>query len=112
MQFLFETFLFTTSERSNWWDAGFVYGKNSTQLNGARTKVDGKVLVSDIPCALAERDDGTYLAGDNKNSWVGVALLQDLFLKEHNWIAQKIKEEEPNLKDQEIFVRQHRMILE
>jgi hypothetical protein len=62
------------------------------------------MVVSDIPCALAERKDGTYVAGDNKNSWVGVALLQDLFLREHNWLADKIAEEDPKLTDQEIFV--------
>ena len=60
--------------------------------------------VGDGPHTLAERSDGTYLAGDNKNSWVGVALLQDLFIREHNFVAGKIAEENPNMNDQEIFV--------
>lgn len=66
------------------------------------------MITSDTPCALAERKDGTYIAGDNKNSWVGVALLQDLFIREHNWVADQIadeaKKEGTVMTDQEIFV--------
>lgn len=99
--------LYSNSERTQWWDASFVYGNNSTQLNGARTKAGGKMITSDTPCALAERKDGTYIAGDNKNSWVGVALLQDLFIREHNWVADQIadeaKKEGTVMTDQELF---------
>lgn len=85
-----------------------MYGNNSTQLNAARTKVGGKMVVSDIPHAMAERRDGTYIAGDNKNSWVGVALLQDLFIREHNWVAEQIAAEASKngkaMSDDELFV--------
>lgn len=90
------------SERTNWWDASFVYGNNKQQLDKAK-RPGGKLVIGDNPCALAENKDGTYIAGDNKNSWVGVALLQDLFIREHNWVANKIKEENPKLTDDEIF---------
>lgn len=62
------------------------------------------MVTSEIPCALAERNDGTYIAGDNKNSWVGVALLQDIFIREHNWLTDKMAEENPKMTDQELFV--------
>jgi len=91
------------SERTNWWDASFVYGNNKEELDGARTKAGGKMVVGKNKCTLAERDDGTYLAGDNKNSWVGVTLLQDLFIREHNYVADKLAEEDPTMTDQEIF---------
>lgn len=91
------------SERTNWWDASFVYGNNTSQLSEARTGKGGKMVTSDIPCALAERNDGTYIAGDNKNSWVGVALLQDIFIREHNWLTDKMAEENPKMTDQELF---------
>ncbi len=98
-----------SSARTNWWDASFVYGNNSDQLDRARTRKGGKIVTSDIPHALAEDKDGTYLAGDNKNSWVGVALLQDLFIREHNWICDQIaaeaKDEGKEMTDEEIFVR-------
>mmetsp|Transcript_10722 Transcript_10722/g.18263 ORF Transcript_10722/g.18263 Transcript_10722/m.18263 type:complete len:894 (-) Transcript_10722:135-2816(-) len=95
------------SQRTNWWDASFVYGNNSEQIDRARTKKGGKMVTSDIPHALAEDKDGIYFAGDNKNSWVGVALLQDLFIREHNYICDNIaaeaKEEGKEMTDEEIF---------
>lgn len=97
----------SNSERTNWWDASFVYGNNSAQVEAARTKEGGKMVTSTIPHAMAEREDGTYIAGDNKNSWVGVALLQDLFIKEHNWVAEQIaaeaSKEGKDMTDQELF---------
>lgn len=67
------------------------------------------MVTSDIPHALAEDKDGVYFAGDNKNSWVGVALLQDLFIREHNYICDQIaaeaKEEGKEMTDEELFVR-------
>jgi alpha-dioxygenase len=96
-------YLVSYSERSNWWDAGFVYGNNKAQVDKARTFKGGKVILSDIPHQLKENADGTYVTGDNKNSWVGVALLQDIFLKEHNWVADQIAKENPSFDDQELF---------
>lgn len=96
------------SERTNWWDASFVYGNNATQLDAARTYVGGKMITNDeIPHALPTNEDGSNIPGDNKNSWVGVALLQEVFLREHNWVATKIVESDPgldaNTDDQKIF---------
>lgn len=87
-----------------------MYGNNSAQNDRARTGKGGKMKTSDIPHAMAESSDGTYLAGDNKNSWVGVALLQDLFIREHNWICDQIAAEvkaegKKEMSDEEIFVR-------
>jgi len=64
------------------------------------------MVVGENPHAMAERKDGTYYAGDNKNSWVGVTLLQDLFIREHNWVADKIRDENPTFTEDEIFVSQ------
>ena len=104
-----------TSERTQWWDASFVYGNNSTQNDRARTFKDGKMKTSETPHLLAEASDGTYLAGDNKNSWSGVALLQDLFIKEHNWVCDQVaaeaKEEGREMTDEEIYVSQSLFVL-
>lgn len=93
------------SERSQWWDASFAYGQDEKMLNKARTFKGGKMKTnaSGTPHLLPENEDGTYIPGDNKNSWVGIALLQELFLKEHNFIAEKIGKSYPDMTDQQIF---------
>ncbi len=62
-----------------------------------------KINSEGIPAKLPENKDGTYVLGDNKNSWIGVALLQEIFLKEHNWLADKMAKEYPDMNDQQIF---------
>ena len=56
-----------------------------------------------IPHLLPQNKDGSWVMGDNKNSWIGVALLQELFVKEHNWIADQIAKEYPDLEDPVLF---------
>merc|ERR1712038_899359 len=55
------------------------------------------------PHLLPENKDGTYVLGDNQNSWIGVALLQEIFLKEHNWIADQMASKYPDMSDQKLF---------
>jgi alpha-dioxygenase len=58
---------------------------------------------SDLPDTLPQRSDSTNVVGDQKNSWVGVALLQEIFLKDHNYIADEIAKRYPSKTDEEIF---------
>ena len=55
------------------------------------------------PDVLPSRPDGTDYTGDNSDSWVGVTVLQIIFLKEHNYCAEKIAEQNPKLMDDEMF---------
>merc|ERR1712038_1160967 len=99
------------SRRTQWWDASFVYGNNAAQLKEARTFVDGKLKTNpDRPDTLPQRCDTTNLVGDQKNSWVGVALLQEIFLKEHNYIADEIAKRNPNMTDEELFLTARNVI--
>jgi len=92
------------SRRTQWWDASFVYGNNSAQLKEARTFSGGKLKTNpDNPDTLPQRGDSTNIVGDQKNSWIGVGLLQEIFLKEHNFIAHEIEKENPGMKDEELF---------
>lgn len=76
--------------RSHWWDGSFVYGQNDEQVARAREGKGGRLVVGDIPGALPRDEEGCVLVGDPKNGWLGVALLQDIFLREHNAIADAI----------------------
>jgi alpha-dioxygenase len=89
--------------RTMWWDASFVYGNNSKMVDQARTKSGDKLKVNkENPNTLPVNGD-VAAVGDNKNSWVGVALLQELFLKEHNAVVEAVSKSHPNLTDDELF---------
>mmetsp|Transcript_8657 Transcript_8657/g.16135 ORF Transcript_8657/g.16135 Transcript_8657/m.16135 type:complete len:658 (-) Transcript_8657:209-2182(-) len=93
------------SARTQWWDASFVYGNNDDDLERARTKIGGKMKTNQdgIPHILPEDEAGLYTTGDKQNSWVGVTVLQELFVKEHNYIADQISEANPEMTDADLF---------
>jgi alpha-dioxygenase len=92
------------SERTMWWDASFVYGQNEEQVKNTRSYKGGKLLVNENnPDTLPHRADGTDKTGDQSNSWIGVTVLQNIFLKEHNFCAEQIAKENPDLTDEEIY---------
>uniref|UniRef100_A0A7S2HGR1 Uncharacterized protein n=1 Tax=Helicotheca tamesis TaxID=374047 RepID=A0A7S2HGR1_9STRA len=92
------------SRRTMWWDASFAYGNNTEQVKEARTFQGGQLKTNPtLPDTLPQRPDSTNVVGDHKNSWIGVSLLQELFLKEHNYIAGKIAKRNPKMSDEELF---------
>lgn len=60
--------------RTAWWDASFLYGQSERAALKSRTRVGGRLHVSEdgVPVGL----DGAPLVGDQVNSWVGITLLQ------------------------------------
>jgi alpha-dioxygenase len=93
------------NSRTHYWDASFLYGQTAEAVMRARTKRDGKLHESPVLGLLPLAGDGTPLVGDGKNSWVGVSLLQELFLREHNLVAETIAREHPELsgEDEKLF---------
>ena len=88
--------------RTAWWDASFVYGQTEQQVKQGRTGSGGKMKEGEGN-RLAVDDDGLFVVGDQENSWVGIALLQELFIKEHNAVCDLIAEKHPGLSDDELF---------
>jgi hypothetical protein len=93
------------SGRTQWWDASFLYGNNDADLERARSKIGGKLKENQdgIPHILPTDKNGLYTTGDKQNSWVGVTILQELFLKEHNYIAEEMSKKNPDMTDEDIF---------
>lgn len=93
------------SKRTQWWDASFVYGQNEMQVKKSRSGIDGKLRVDESnPNILSyDAEDGTDNIGDQVNSWVGITILQIIFLKEHNYCCDMIAKENPDLTDDQIF---------
>ena len=73
-----------------------------------RLQVDGKMKMGDDGL-LPLDDDPNFaehrveLTGFNDNWWVGLSLLHALFVKEHNSICDKLKQENPNWDDERLF---------
>ena len=82
-----------------------LYAQLVDQVYRGRSKTDGKLLVNPLyPNTIAlDPADGTSLIDNNKNSWVGIELLKELFLKEHNYICDKLAAEDSSLTDDELF---------
>lgn len=75
--------------RTHWWDVSFVYGSDEETLRRTRTYEGGKIYAGEGG-VMPHNPDGSIVTGDNKNSWVGVSLLQCLFAMEHNSIAEEM----------------------
>ncbi|OMP00269.1 hypothetical protein CCACVL1_03414 [Corchorus capsularis] len=92
----------TKNIRTPWWDGSVIYGSNNMRLEKVRTFIDGKLKIAKD--GLLEHDkDGIPLSGDIRNSWAGVSTLQALFIKEHNAVCDALKEEYPELNDEELY---------
>ncbi|KAJ4847375.1 Alpha-dioxygenase 1 [Turnera subulata] len=92
----------TKNIRTPWWDGSAIYGSNEGRLQQVRTFKDGKLKISKDGLLLQDKD-GIALAGDVRNSWAGVSVLQALFIKEHNAVCDALKEEYPDLGDEELY---------
>jgi hypothetical protein len=91
---------------SHWWDAGQIYGSSRKRQMQIRSMMDGKIKVGDDGMLLADPDRlGADLTGFNDNWWVGLSLLHNLFVREHNVICDALKTRYPSWNDEELFQR-------
>ncbi|KAJ7970143.1 alpha-dioxygenase 1 [Quillaja saponaria] len=88
--------------RTAWWDGSVLYGSNSERLGKVRTYQDGKLKIADNGLLPLDQD-GIAISGDVRNSWAGVSTLQALFIKEHNLVCDAIKNDQPELGDEELY---------
>jgi hypothetical protein len=85
---------------SHWWDGSQIYGSSREAQQQVRSRVDGK---------LALTPDGAILGpmltelGQVPGWWLGLALLQTLFAREHNAICDRLKQAYPEWSDDDLF---------
>ncbi|GHC34960.1 peroxidase family protein [Streptomyces cinnamoneus] len=91
------------NEKSHWWDASQVYGNNlAEQLQlregeGGRLKVPRNgTLFPDHP----DRDPASI-----PGFWLGLVMMQILFILEHNAICDRLRHDYPQWSDEELFQR-------
>jgi len=100
-------------------DGSVVYGSDKTRAAALRSFVGGKLKVSSgnmLPLNTAGLpnandahvvpDTELFLAGDVRaNENIELTAVQTLFVREHNYIADKIAKDNPSLSDEQIYQR-------
>lgn len=93
-----------------WWDAGQIYGNDAETQKKVRAYKDGLLTVDekgllplDPAYVGADGKAGIDQTGRNQNYWMGLSMLHTLFSLEHNSIARRLKQEYPNMSDDELF---------
>lgn len=71
-------------------DASVIYGSTKEAERNVRTFRDGKLKVRPDGWLMTD-EDNLPVTGDIRNLWVGVAMLQSLFIAEHNMVCDTIK---------------------
>jgi hypothetical protein len=89
---------------SHWWDASQIYGTNETEQRLMRTGELGKVHLWDdaqSPFPSDPSRDPSRVPG----FWLGLAMMQNLFAREHNAICDHLHGAYPSWEDEELFQR-------
>lgn len=91
------------SHSTHWWDASQIYGHTQETIDKLRSHVDGKLMIGDDGLLPCDPETGIDMTGFNDNWWLGLALLHTLFVKEHNILCDRLKQEYPDWKDDDLF---------
>src|SRR5919202_587592 len=86
--------------QSHWWDGSQIYGSDAETQARVRSGEDGKLVVG--PEGTAPRELMTQ-ASEEPGFWIGLALMQTLFMLEHNAICDRLRTEYPSWSDDALF---------
>ncbi|SMF57118.1 peroxidase family protein [Pseudobacteriovorax antillogorgiicola] len=87
---------------THWWDGSQIYGTNSEVNQLIRTFQGGKLKLDDQGY-LPTGSNGVPVQGFTDNWWLGLSMLHNLFVKEHNAIAEALQEKYPQMTDQQLY---------
>jgi hypothetical protein len=92
------------NENSHWWDASQIYGNDHSRQMRIRSCTDGKIALADDGMLPDDsRNPGVDFTGFNDNWWIGLSLLHNLFVREHNTLCDALKKLYPSWNDEELF---------
>ncbi|KAI8907781.1 heme peroxidase [Powellomyces hirtus] len=90
-----------TNKVTHWWDMSQIYGTNTAINQRIRTMTDGKLKLADNGL-LPFDADGMEITGFKDNWWSGLAMLHNIFTREHNAICDMYKAKYPAWSDQKL----------
>ena len=90
------------NEVTHWWDGSQIYGSDQETQDRLRSGEDGKLLLESNR-TLPLDDKGVEDSGMVRNWWVGLAMMHNLFAREHNAICDRLKEHHPDWDDNRLF---------
>lgn len=90
------------NEVTHWWDGSQIYGSDQQTQDRLRSGVDGKLRV-EADGRLPTDRKGIEETGMIRNWWVGLAMLHNLFVLEHNAICEHLKQAHPDWDDSRLF---------
>jgi Animal haem peroxidase len=89
---------------SHWWDASQLYGTSIELQSFLRANEDGKLNIREdglLPIPTDPELDPTQVPG----WWLGLALMQTIFIREHNAICDRLRAAYPSWSDDDLFER-------
>jgi len=102
-------------------DGSNVYGSDEQRADALRTFEGGKLKTSSGDLLPFNEEglenaggtsDSLFIAGDIRaNEQVGLTAMHTLFVREHNWWADQIAEENPGLTDEEIYQQARSIVI-
>jgi hypothetical protein len=90
------------NEVTHWWDGSQIYGSDQETQDRLRSGVDGRLRLNDDG-TLPLDNKGVEDSGMVRNWWVGLAMLHNLFAREHNAICDHLKDHYPEWDDHRLF---------
>jgi hypothetical protein len=87
---------------THWWDGSQIYGSDQSTQDRLRSGAGGKLRLTD-GATLPLAPNGIEDSGMLRNWWVGVAMLHNLFAREHNAICDHLAEHSPDWDDDRLF---------
>ena len=93
------------NKTTHWWDGSQIYGSDKATNDEIRSFVDGKLKINSDGTLPTGYFGGVPITGFSDNWWVGLSMLHQLFVKEHNAIADMLKANNPGKSDQWLYDR-------
>ena len=88
---------------THWWDGSQLYGSDPETNQSLRTMEDGKLKLAGNGRLMVNPETGAIVTGFSENWWLGLQMFHELFVKEHNAIADQLKAAYPNWDDNQLF---------